>query len=498
MLPYGALAFTAISLAACAESTAPSATFNQIATAPAHSQGARQRIPDEYIVVFDDDVDDVSGRANALLKSSGGRLRAEYHRSLKGFAATMSAAAAARISTSPGVAFVEQDQVMSVTGTQSSAPWGLDRIDQAGLPLNGTYSYAGTGSGVNVYIVDTGIRRTHSQFGGRVIPAFSAIADGYGADGCHWHGTHVAGTVGGSSAGVAKSATLHSVRVLDCTGNGTTSTVMAGVEWVTANHRKPAVANVSISGGASSALDQAVQNSIATGVTYVVAAGNAASNACFYSPAAVPAAITVGATTNTDAQAMFSNWGSCLDLFAPGQAVLSAWNSDDYATGTASGTSMASPHVAGAAAIYLQSNPSASPAGVTQALLSSSTSSALSSLGSGSPNRLLRSGSGGGETIAPAPAPPPPPPPPPANAAPRASFEYSCHRSTCSFRSTSTDDLGIASYSWSLGDGSSSASANATHVYGAKGSYLVTLIVRDASGATGTAQRTIYIKNVSR
>ena len=333
VLPYAALAFTALSFNACADSTAPQKTSIHNRP-PTLSRNAEARVPDQYIVVLDDDVTDVKGRANALLRAHGGSLRAEYHKAFKGFTATMNPAAAARIAAAPGVRHVEQDQVMSATGTQTSAPWGLDRVDQATLPLNGSYTYPGTGSGVNAYIIDTGIRRTHSQFGGRVVPAFTSIGDAYGTDGCHWHGTHVAGTVGGATAGVAKAATLHSVRVLDCAGNGTTSSVIAGVEWVTANHRKPAVANVSISGGASSALNLAVQNSINAGVTYVVAAGNAASDACYFSPASTTAAITVGATTNTDTQAGFSNWGGCVDIQAPGQGIISAWNTDDGAMGT--------------------------------------------------------------------------------------------------------------------------------------------------------------------
>ena len=253
---------------------------------------------------------------------------------------------------------------------------------------------------------------------------------------------------------------------------------------------------MSITGGSSSALNLAVQNSIAAGVTYVVAAGNAASNACLYSPAAVGAAVTVGASTSSDAQASFSNWGSCLDVYAPGQGVTSAWSSDDNATGTASGTSMASPHAAGAAAIYLQSNPSASPAAVAQAIVSSSTATVLSALGTGSPNRLLRTGSTGGGTVTP--PPPPPPPPPPANAAPRASFDYSCQKSTCTFRSTSTDDQGVVSHAWTFGDGGTATSSSARHVYRSRGSFLVTLTVRDASNAMSTTQRTVSIKNLSR
>ena len=494
VMPCAALAFAALSFNACADSTAPlNATLNN--RSPVLSRSAADHVPDQYIVVLDDDVIDVRGRANALMRAHGGTVRAEYQRALKGFTANMSSDAAARIAATPGVRHVEQDKVVSATGTQTSAPWGLDRVDQAALPLDGSYSYASLGAGVNAYIIDAGVRRTHSQFGGRVVAAFSAIADGYGADGCHWHGTHVAGTLGGATAGVAKGVTLHSVRVLDCSAVGTTSGVIAGVEWVTANHRKPAVANVSISGGASSALNLAVQNSINAGVTYVVAAGNAASDACYYSPASAGAAITVGATTSTDVQAGFSNWGGCVDIQAPGQNILSAWHTDDAAMGTSSGTSMAAPHVAGAAVLYLAANPTASPATVAQAILSGATSGVVSGLFAGSPNRLLRIGSGGGSVVVP---PPPPPPPPPVNAAPRASFDYSCQKSTCAFRSTSTDDAGVVSYAWAFGDGGTAATANPSHVYRSKGSFVVTLTVRDAAGAASSIQQTVSIKMLSR
>src|SRR5919109_1315855 len=272
-----------------------------------------RRVPEQYIVVLRQDVVDVDGTANALVAQHGGDRRdlPTFHRALKGFTVRMPEALARRMAADPVVLFVEEDQIMQASVTQSGATWGLDRIDQRNLPLNGTYVYNFTGSGVRAYIIDTGILASHTQFGGRVVSGFTAISDGRGTSDCNGHGTHVSGTVGGSTYGVAKSVTLVPVRVLDCNGSGTTSGVISGVDFVTSNHTagQPAVANMSLGGGISSALDTAVNNTINDGVTYAVAAGNESTNACNGSPSRVANAITVASSTSSDARSSFSNFG---------------------------------------------------------------------------------------------------------------------------------------------------------------------------------------------
>jgi subtilisin family serine protease len=350
-------------------------------------------IPGQYIVKLkDQETGDFSVSevlAELMVGIYGGKIKHVYKHALNGFAIQMPEEAAMLLSEDPRVEYVEEDGVMHPWATQTGATWGLDRIDQRDRPLNGSYVYNFTGSGVRVYVIDTGIRTTHSQFGGRAAVSYDAFG-GNGQD-CNGHGTHVAGTIGGSTYGVAKSAMLRAVRVLNCSGSGSTSGVIAGVNWVTANHIKPAAANMSLGGGASSSLDTAVQNSINAGVTYAVAAGNSNTDACTQSPARVGAAITVGSSTSTDARSSFSNYGVCVDLFAPGSSITSAWSSSDTATNTISGTSMASPHVAGVAALYLQRVPSASAATVRNAIVNASTTNRLTGIGSGSPNRLLYS-----------------------------------------------------------------------------------------------------------
>jgi subtilisin family serine protease len=374
-----------------------------------------KRIANQYIVVLKDNVADVDTEALRLSRDFGGDRNGSftYHRAIKGFSVRLPEEQATRLANDPRVAFVEEDGVVNIVTTQTNATWGLDRIDQRNLPLDGSYTYNATGSGVKAYIIDTGIRATHTQLAGRVISGFTAINDGLGTNDGNGHGTHVSGTVGGTTYGVAKNVTLVAVRVLDSTGSGTNSGVIAGVDFVTSNHQpgQPAVANMSLGGGISSALDTAVTNSINDGVTYAIAAGNSNVDACGTSPARVASAITVGATTITDARASFSNFGTCLDVFAPGNNITSSWNSSDTATNTISGTSMASPHVAGVAALFLETNPTASPATVAAAIINGSTLNKVTSAGTGSPNRLLYSLLTGAPPPTPTPTPTPTPPP---------------------------------------------------------------------------------------
>lgn len=437
---------------------------------------------DSYIVLLSESVRDVDNRADEIARAHSGRLSHRYYAAVKGFAGHFSAKEAEKIARRADVVLVEHDSPMSIGTTQTNPPLGLDRIDQAALPLNDSYTFTATGAGVHAYIIDTGIRTTHSEFGGRATGDFTAIDDGNGAIDCNGHGTHVAGSVGGATFGVAKQVKLHAVRVLDCNGIGSASSVIAGVDFVTANHVSPAVANMSLGGGISTAVDNAVRGSIAAGVVYALAAGNDGDDACLISPARVAEALTVGATSpGDDARAFFSNVGTCLDLFAPGVGILSAFNGSDTETATVSGTSQATPHVAGAAALYLEVNPNATPDDVAAAITGSATSGVVGDAGSGSPNRLLFTGF----IVA-----------TPDQEPPVARFTVSCFGLICTLDGrSSSDDRGIETFVWDLDRFPDPVATGAIFgaAYAHEGPRTVTLTVTDGGGLTSSTTQTFEV-----
>ncbi|HEU5470252.1 MAG TPA: S8 family peptidase [Actinophytocola sp.] len=358
-------------------------------------------IPDSYIVVYKDGaaVQDVDTRTTTLAGKYGATVDHTYRHALRGFAGSLSEKAARQLAAEPDVAYVQQNGTVTASDIQPNPPsWGLDRIDQRNRPLDSSYTYPNTAAAVTAYIIDTGIRITHQDFGGRAVWGTNTTGDGNDTD-CNGHGTHVAGTTGGTAHGVAKGVRLVAVKVLNCAGSGSFAGVAAGIDWVTGNHTSgPAVANMSLGGpGSDAATENAVRNSIADGVTYAIASGNSSSDACNFTPARVAEAITVNASDINDARASFSNFGTCTDIFGPGVSITSAWSTSDTATNTISGTSMATPHVSGGAALILGGDPSLTPAQVTAAMIANSTPGVVSNPGAGSPNRLLFVNTGGGQ-----------------------------------------------------------------------------------------------------
>lgn len=388
-----AVALSAVFVLACGESpsaprsTAPVQSVAKLA--PLYLKAGPGAIAGRYIVVFRDAVADPRGKAKEKALKHGAALKYSYGSVIKGFAAELTDAAVAALRADPDVAYVEQDQVATASVTQSPTPsWGLDRVDQRSLPLSGSYSYNATStqqSAVRAYIIDTGIETSHPDFGTRAMAVYDAFG-GNGQD-CNGHGTHVAGTVGGKTYGIAKYVLLRAVRVLDCNGSGSNSGVIAGMDWVAANKISPAVANMSLGGGYSSAVNSSANNLAASGVFLAVAAGNSNADACNYSPSSAANTTTVASSTSTDAKSSFSNWGGCVDLYAPGSSIKSDWLNGG--TNTISGTSMATPHVTGVAALYKAVNGNASYSTIRSWLTSNATTGKISGNPSGTPNRLL-------------------------------------------------------------------------------------------------------------
>ncbi|MEU1577421.1 S8 family serine peptidase [Streptomyces collinus] len=350
--------------------------------------GAKGAVPGTFIVTLDDKVN-----KSALAKEYGGKLQRTYSAALDGFSAGgLSSAEAKRLAADPSVAKVVQVKKFSINATQDNPPsWGLDRLDQADTAGDSKYTYPdGAGEGVTAYVIDTGVRTTHKDFGGRAASGFDAVDNDNDATDGNGHGTHVAGTIAGTTHGVAKKAKIVAVRVLDDNGSGTTEQVVAGIDWVTKNHKGPSVANMSLGGGADEALDEAVRKAVASGVTFAVAAGNESADAGQGSPARVKEAITVASSTKDDKQSDFSNFGAVVDVYAPGSGITSAWNDSDEGTKTISGTSMATPHVVGAAAVYLAGHKDATPDQVAKALTDGATADKISNPSQGTANKLLK------------------------------------------------------------------------------------------------------------
>lgn len=435
-------------------------------------------MPDSYVVTLEpaNYKREMAVAATNLTSTYGGSLEHVFHRVLPGFHVTMFRSQAEALADDPEVAYVEQDCYVELATEQSSPPWGLDRIDQRALPLDDTYRFTSDGSGAHVYVIDSGLRASHEEFTGRVGNGYSAIGDDpTDTNDCNGHGTHVAGIAAGTTYGVAKAATIHPVRVFGCSGGATAVTIVKAIDWVASNRIRPAVANMSFGARARIGFeDQAVEAAIAAGVTMVAAAGNNNTQACAGSPAGVPAAITVAASDQQDRRASFSNFGSCVDIFAPGVGVLSAGHTSDTASRVLDGTSMAAPHATGVAARYLGVHPTASPALVANRMTAFATPSRIQNPGQGTPNRLLYAGY---------------------IIAPTASFSYECSGLSCTFDGReSSDDEEIVAYEWTLGSiGDRRSGPVVNHTFSAAGSYRITLTVTDDVGLRGSTVQWVTV-----
>ncbi len=461
-------------LAACAGEPESNSAVN-----PDGMSGSRR-----YIVVLKDGPAAGPAMAGAVARSQGITPVHVYQVVLPGFVATLDQAAVSALRSDPRVSYIEEDRPVSISTTQTpTVNWGLDRIDQLNLPLNNSYTYNRTGAGVHFYGIDTGILPTHVDVAGRMGNGFTSIIDGNGTNDCNGHGTHTATTAAGTTYGVAKAMTIHPVRVLDCGGSGSTAGVIAGIDWVTQNRVLPAVANMSLGGSVSQAENQAVAASVASGVVYAVSAGNSNTLACNQSPASEPSALTTAASNKQDKKASFSNYGTCVDLYAPGVNITAGYIGSNTATAALSGTSMASPHVAGVAGLYLEANPTHTPAQVAAALLANATANKIANPGVGTPNKLLYMGfiTGGG----------------PGNQPPVASFTYSCVAATHSCTldgSGSTDDVGVVSYVWKRSNGSQIGSGVSINVgFPRAGTFPVSLTVTDAGNLSHTQTQSVVV-----
>jgi subtilisin family serine protease len=476
MRRFAALGFTAVFIAACSDNPASSATPTlALPSATKSSAPIGSPIPGHYIVVFKNNVLNVPAMASTIATQHQVTIEHTYTSAIKGVALPLSAVEADAMRADPNVAYVEQDQMVTLQSTQTNAPWGLDRIDQRALPLNNTYVSNADGTGVTAYIMDTGINYSHVEFGGRAVPGADFVTPSLNGNDCIGHGTGVASVIGGATYGVAKNVRLVSLRVADCSLVISSSRVLAAIDWIATHPSLPSVVNMSMQLTKSTAVTQAVTNSIATGVVYVVAAGNSADDACGYSPSSVPNAITVGAMDNADQFASFSSFGPCVHINAPGVNIPMAWLGSDTATHSGGGTSFSTPHVAGVAALYLQANRTATPAQVRTALVSNATANVLSGVPANTPNLLVYSG-----FISVGPVPP------------VANFTTSCPALTCSFDAGSSTAQPAATYGWTFGDATSGSGKTVSHSYAAAGTYTVTLTVTDANG-TGSKARSVTV-----